>query len=195
MAIVCPRCDEPPVRRVIPGINDRGRWTTVGSMQSAAAHRKPWVGITTPLFYRNRKPTRLGKLADRSWARVYSLGLLPDFLVTLEVKGRRLNRTHSTALIVAECNEQKYLVSMLGDSAAWVRNVQAAGGEAILRHGRPQKVRLVEVPPDQRAPVLKAYLQRAVAARPHFPVAWNAPLDAFERIAPRYPVFRIVFSE
>ncbi|MFI5365201.1 MAG: nitroreductase family deazaflavin-dependent oxidoreductase [Candidatus Binatia bacterium] len=129
---------------------------------------------------------------DRSWARVYSLGLVPDFLVTLEVKGRLRSRMHSTALVVAECNGEKYVVAMLGTSTAWVRNVQATGGEAIVRHGRSQNVRLVEVPRDQRAPVLKAYLQRAIVARPHFPVAWNAPLDAFEKVAARYPVFRII---
>jgi len=192
MAIVCPRCDEPPVWRVIPGINDRGRGTAVRAAQSAKARKRPWGSITTPLFYHHHKPTRLGKLVNRSWARVYSLGLVPDFLVTLEVKGRLRHRMHSTALVVAECNGEKYVVSMLGDSTAWVRNVQATGGEAIVRHGRSQDVRLVAVPPDQRAPVLKAYLQRAVVARPHFPVAWNAPLDAFETVAASYPVFRIM---
>jgi hypothetical protein len=50
---------------------------------------------------------------------------------------------------------------------------------------------LQEVPAEQRAPILKAYLQRAPGARPHFPVLPTAPLPEFERIAARYPVFRI----
>jgi hypothetical protein len=52
-------------------------------------------------------------------------------------------------------------------------------------------VRLIEVPPDERAPVIKAYLERAVGARPHIPVDHSAPVDAFAPIAAAYPVFRI----
>jgi hypothetical protein len=43
---------------------------------------------------------------------------------------------------------------MLGDDADWVRNVRAAGGNATLRHGRREEVRLEEVAPDRRALVL-----------------------------------------
>ena len=33
-------------------------------------------------------------------------------------------------------NGERYLVSMLGNDAAWVRNLRAADGSAVLRHGR-----------------------------------------------------------
>lgn len=165
-------------------------------MQFATAHNGPRASLTTSLFYRNHRPTILGKVVDRSWARVYSWGVLPEFLITLEVKGRRHpDWRHSTALVVAEYNREKYLVSMLGDAVDWVRNVRAAGSEAILRHGQQHKVRLVEVPAAERAPILKAYLKRAIGARPHFAVAWNAPLDAFERVASGHPVFRIEWQD
>ena len=52
-------------------------------------------------------------------------------------------------------------------------------------------VRLVELPPESRAPVLMSYLGRAVGARPHIPVDPNGPIEAFEGIARSYPVFRI----
>ena len=55
---------------------------------------------------------------------------------------------------------------MLGERSPWVHNVRAAGGRAVIRHGRRHEVRLIEVPPDERAPVIKAYLERAVGARP-----------------------------
>jgi hypothetical protein len=38
--------------------------------------------------------------------------------------------------------------------------------------------------------VLRAYLKRAPAARPHLPVDRDAPLAEFERVSPRFPVFR-----
>jgi hypothetical protein len=49
----------------------------------------------------------------------------------------------------------------------------------------------VEVPPADRPPILKAYLARAVGGRPHIPVDPGAPLEAFERVAADFPVFRI----
>jgi hypothetical protein len=82
--------------------------------------------------------------------------------------------------------------SAFGEGVNWVRNVRAAGGDATLRHGRrEEEVRLEEVAPERRAPVLKAYLGRAPNARVHIPVDKDAPLTDFERVAGRFPVFRI----
>jgi len=61
-----------------------------------------------------------------------------------------------------------------------------------IRHGRRRAVRLEEVPVEQRAPVLKAYLKWALGAQPLFEVSHKAPLEEFEGIAERHPVFRIV---
>jgi hypothetical protein len=87
---------------------------------------------------------------------------------------------------------ERYLVSMLGEEVNWVRNVKAAGGNATLRHGRREEVRLEEVAADRCAPVLKAYLKRAPGARAHLPIDKDAPLAEFERISARFPVFRIL---
>jgi hypothetical protein len=54
--------------------------------------------------------------------------------------------------------------------------------------------RLEEIVPDRRSPVLKAYLQIAPGERPHLPIAKNAPLSEFERVAAEFPVFRIATS-
>jgi hypothetical protein len=52
-------------------------------------------------------------------------------------------------------------------------------------------VRLEEVAPAARAPILQRYLQLAPGARAHVPVDPGAPLAEFERIASQYPVFRV----
>jgi hypothetical protein len=39
---------------------------------------------------------------------------------------------------------------------------------------------------------MKAYLNRAPDARAHLPIDKNAPLAEFERVSPRFPVFRIL---
>jgi hypothetical protein len=95
-------------------------------------------------------------------------------------------------LVVAVVDGERYLVSMLGEHTNWVRNVKAAGGDVALVHGRREEVHLEEVAPDRRAPVLKAYLQRATNASAHLPIDKDAPLAEFERVSPQYPVFRVV---
>ena len=153
-----------------------------------------WFLLPNRLFYQRRRPTRVGKIVNRTWARYSALGLPPGFWVTLEVRGRRSGRVHPTTLVVADHGGERYLVSMLGEGAGWVRNVRVAGGEAVIRHGRRRNVRLEEVPAGQRAPILKAYLKRAYGGRPHFSVSKDDPIEEFERIASEYPVFRIVES-
>jgi hypothetical protein len=97
-------------------------------------------------------------------------------------------------LVVADYVGDRYLVSMFGEKANWVRNVRAAQGKAVLRHRDPQPVQLEELPPAERAPILRRYLELAPGARPHIPVALDAPAADFERIAPKYPVFRVTLQ-
>jgi F420H(2)-dependent quinone reductase len=82
-------------------------------------------------------------------------GIGPDYLITLEVPGRRSGRVVRLPLVVAFVEGERYLVSMLGEESNWVANVKAVGGNVTLRHGRREEVHLEEVAPDRRAPVLK----------------------------------------
>jgi hypothetical protein len=123
---------------------------------------------------------------------VHAFGIAPNYLVTLEVLGRRLGRPISFPLVMAVVAGERYLVSMLGSDVAWARNLRAANGHALLRHGGTERVRLEEVPVAGRSPILKAYLQRAPGARRHIPVDRNAPLEEFEAIAAQFPVFHVL---
>jgi hypothetical protein len=105
--------------------------------------------------------------------------------------GRRTGRLISFPVVITEYQGARYLVAMLGQDTNWVRNVRAAGGQAMLRHGRREAVRLEEVDASARAPILRRFLAIAPGARPHIPVDRRAPLAEFERIAAQYPVFRI----
>lgn len=142
-------------------------------------------------LYRGGRPNRLAKIINAGWAALHAWGLFPNYMVTLEVAGRKSGHTVSFPLAMAVVDGERYLVSMLGADANWVKNVQAAGGRAVLRHGRRETVRLVAVEAGQRAPILKAYLRIAPGARPHIPIDPAAPLAEFERAAPAYPVFRV----
>jgi len=142
-------------------------------------------------YYRNRRPTRFGRISNRVWAWVCGLGLTPQWLVTLRVRSQGSHRLYSTILVAASYQGQRYLVSMLGNSSNWVQDVRAADGEAFIKSGRSQPVMLTEIPPEQRAPIIKAWCQVATSGRQHISVPHDAPLSAFNAIASEYPVFRI----
>ena len=142
-------------------------------------------------LYPGVRPNRLARLLNRGWAIVHGTGLLPQRYVTLEVPGRRTGRTLSFPLVMADYQGEWYLVSMLGESSSWLRNVRAAGGRAVLRHGRRETVRLEDVDPDARAPIVRRYLSLAPGPRAFIPVDRDAPLEEFEKVAPRVPVFRV----
>jgi hypothetical protein len=142
-------------------------------------------------MYRGGRPNGLTKIINKGWAFLHSIGISPDLMVTLEVVGRRSGKTISFPLAMTTMNGERYLVSMLGEGANWVKNVQAAGGKAMLCHGIREQVLLEEVAVNQRAPILKAYLQIAPGARPHMPIDKDAPISEFEKIASQYPVFKL----
>jgi len=142
-------------------------------------------------MYGGRRPNCVAALLNRGTAAVVAAGIGPSRLVRLEVRGRRTGRRLSFPVVIAEYEGQRYLVAMLGMEANWVRNVRAAGGEAVLRHGRREDVLLEEVDPSMRAPILRRHLEAAPGGRAHFPIDQGAPLEQFEQVAEEYPVFRI----
>jgi len=142
-------------------------------------------------MYGEGRPNILAKILNRGWAVLHSLGISPNYLVTLEVLGRQSGRMISFPLVMTVMNGERYLVSMLGEDTNWVRNVRAAGGRATLRHGSSENVLLEEVNVGQRAPILKEYLQHAPGARPHISISKEAPISEFEKVTSKYPVFRL----
>ncbi len=143
-------------------------------------------------FYRGGRPNGIARLLNRCSAAIYALGVAPNYLVTLEVPGRQSGRPIRLPLVMVVVAGERYLVSMLGAGAGWVQNAQAVGGNVTLDHGRHEAVHLEDVAADRRAPILKAYLQRAPGARAHIPIDKDAPLAAFAPVAAQFPVFRVV---
>ncbi len=144
-------------------------------------------------MYRGNRPDRLARVLNWLSAVQSSLGVLsPARAVTLEVRGRRTGRTITLPVVLAELDGRRYLVAMLGRDANWVRNVRADEGRSVIRRRGRTAVRLVEVEPARRAPILRRYLALAPGARPHVPVDRHAPLAEFERIAADFPVFEIL---
>jgi deazaflavin-dependent oxidoreductase (nitroreductase family) len=151
-----------------------------------------WLYGLKRWMYRGDRPHLLARVMNRVSAIQFSAGLLsPWRAVTLEVIGRRSGRVISFPVAVADHDGGRYLVSMLGEDANWVRNVRAAGGRAVVHRRGREPVHLEEIEPAERPPILRRYVAVAPGARPHIPVEPDAPLERFAEIADRYPVFRI----
>jgi hypothetical protein len=142
-------------------------------------------------LYKGGHPNRFAKMQNRVGAWASGVGVWPARAGALEVRGRRSGKIVSFPVVIADYEGERYLVSMLGSEANWVRNLEADDGRAELRHGRRETVTLVEIDPSLRAPIIRRYLALAPGARPHIPVDRTAPLPEFERIAADYPVYRI----
>lgn len=150
-----------------------------------------WFYRVKHWLYRGQRPNWIAKMMNRMQAKAASKQATSNGLVALEVIGRKSGKVISFPLVMVTVDGQRYLASMLGENVQWVLNVRASGGKAVLCSGGREDVRLEEIPVEQRAAILKTYLQVAEGARPHVPVDKDAPLMEFEKIAAEYPVFRL----
>ncbi|MEV6325282.1 nitroreductase/quinone reductase family protein [Nocardia sp. NPDC051787] len=142
-------------------------------------------------LYRSGRPNLFARIQNRFSAWLFAAGIAPRLVAALGIRGRRSGRVIWFPVVLTELGGTRYVVSMLGKNTNWVRNVAAAEGHALLRHGDSEKVYLTEVAPGQRAAILRQYVRVAPGARPHIPAGPNASLADYERIASDYPVFRI----
>jgi hypothetical protein len=106
----------------------------------------------------------------------------------LSVRGRRSGELRSTPISIATVDGTRYIVAAFAD-AAWVGNVRAAGSGILARGRNVEPVRLIELPVEERGPVLRAFLQQVRGGVRFF---GSADSDAVAAAADRYPVFRLV---
>jgi hypothetical protein len=98
-------------------------------------------------MYRGQRPNWLARMLNRVDAALGSSGVgAKHGLVTLEVTGHTSGQTVSLPVALIVVNGEWYLVSMLGEDVQWVKNVRAAGEQAVLRSRGRKEVLLEEVP-------------------------------------------------
>jgi len=154
-----------------------------------------------PLYYRRGRPTLLGRRHNAAWSWLVSTGVLPEKWpgepvcgsTSLEVVGRRSGKPRVNVVTWVEHDGGRYFVAMLGPRSDWVRNIEAAGGEAVLRHRDRKRVRLEPVPVEESAPIIRQWYRRTwQSTLHHLGLQPDADMAEFERIAPHHPVYRIV---
>jgi deazaflavin-dependent oxidoreductase (nitroreductase family) len=138
-----------------------------------------------------RRPGTLAKVSNSLFTKLAALGIGPAKMASIEVAGRKSGVVRSTAVNLVKIDGTRYLVAPRGNTE-WARNVRAAGGKAAIKRGKRTLVQLEELPVDQRAPIIQAYLkENAWVTQREFGVSPKAPIEEFHRIAPDHPVFRI----
>ena len=91
------------------------------------------------------------------WLTAHGISLLGSRVLVL--RGRTSGELRSTPVNLLERDGQRYLVAPRGNTQ-WVRNARAAGRGELHLGRRVEVVELVELPVDQRVPVLRVYLTK-----------------------------------
>ena len=110
----------------------------------------------------------------------------------LEVRGRTSGEWRRTPVNLLELEGQSYLVAPRGVTQ-WVRNLRAAREGRLLIGRRGEPFEAVELPEEEKLPILRAYLKRWKAEVGVFfeGVGPDSSEEEMARIAPKHPVFRL----
>ena len=110
----------------------------------------------------------------------------------LRVRGRKSGEWRSSPVNLLTLGNIQYLVAPRGQTH-WVRNIRASGEGELLLGSRVQRIRVVEIPDDQKVPILRDYLRRWKFEVGVFFGGVSAESSDAElrRIAPDHPVFRV----
>jgi deazaflavin-dependent oxidoreductase (nitroreductase family) len=150
------------------------------SRESRAVH----VPLFVPLFNH----------VVRSFLRI---GIPMGPVALLTVKGRKTGKNRRNPVGLFNYKGHRYVFSTFGQ-VNWVQNVRAAGQATIRKRWHKQTVILVELSPEQAAPILKEVVAPMVSTGlagklfgRHFEATPNSPLDDFVEEAKRHPVFEL----
>ena len=110
----------------------------------------------------------------------------------LEVRGRKSGRLYSLPVDLLSEQGKLYLVAPRGHTQ-WARNAEASGEITLRRGARGERYRLRPLADTEKAPILKAYLDRfRREVQRYFPVPAGSPVERFGPLAPRYPAYELL---
>ncbi len=122
--------------------------------------------------------------------RIIGLGLGARRWRLLTVRGRKTGRAYTTPVSLVTFEGRDWLVSPYG-RRGWAANALALGA-VVLRRGRDERTyRVRELPPEQAAPILRAYYAQEPITHPYFDVTGASSEVEFALEAPRHPVFSL----
>jgi len=110
----------------------------------------------------------------------------------LAVRGRKSGEWRTAPVNVLSYEGRRYLVAPRGHTQ-WVRNLRANDTGEIRLGRKRETFHAIELPDDEKPPLLRAYLDkwRFEVDRFFEGVGANASNEELRRIAPSYPIFRL----
>ena len=114
--------------------------------------------------------------------------LLNPSVRVLSVRGRTSRQWRSVPVVVLEHAGQRYLLAASGHTD-WSQNLRASGSGRLRHRSRMEQFTAVEVPVDQRQPLIEAYLRR-YGKLPRVAATFRKLPDPAD-----HPAFQIVKSE
>ena len=153
--------------------------------------------------YRNRMeptgvPQKVGlpwwlKPSNRAVIALQRLGVVIGTMRLLSVPGRKSGTLRTTPVSPLVVDGKRYIVGGF-PQADWVRNARAAGWGILARGRKQERVTLIELPEEERAPILKVFPREVPHGVQFFVKAGiveSPDPGAFAAAAPRCAVFRV----
>jgi hypothetical protein len=131
------------------------------------------------------------KFANRLIIAFNRLGMSFGTWYILSIPGRKTGKMRSTPVSVLHVNGQRYVVT--GFETQWVKNARKVGRGFLARGRKQEQVVLVELPVEERPPILREFPRQVPRGVPFFEKLLNIPGDpeALAEAAVRCPVFRL----
>jgi hypothetical protein len=106
----------------------------------------------------------------------------------LSIPGRRSGRLRSTPVSIVDVGGLRYVVAAFSE-VDWVKNARAAGQGILTRGRRHQRVRILELPVEERPAILVEFLRQVPGGVRFFGLSSDPEVIVTQ--ADRYPVFRL----
>jgi deazaflavin-dependent oxidoreductase (nitroreductase family) len=135
------------------------------------------------------------KPANRIFIQMSRLGMSfgGESPVVLTVKGRKSGRDRSTPVTPMTVDGEQFVVAGF-PGADWVANVRANEQVTVARGRRVERVRMVELAPDDARPILRAFpkeVPTGVGFMKRAGLITDGRPEEFEALAGRCAVFRL----
>ena len=141
------------------------------------------------------QPTLFDRIINKAFGLFVKLGLGLSHNFLLEVRGRRSGRIYTTPVNLLDYKGKHYLVAPRGDTQ-WVRNAVVSRTATLVKGRKRENIRLQLIAVEARSEILKTYLDTyKLTVQRYFPVPAGSPVERFESLNSRYPVFEVSRAE
>lgn len=133
------------------------------------------------------------RFVNRILVGLIRMGIMPAKMYVLTVRGRKTGKLYSMLVFPVIEGDRRYVVSPYGE-VSWVKNARVSGEVTLARGSKQETLKLQELPAQEAAPILKAYITANAVIRQYFTVTLESPMEAFEAEASAHPVFELLVA-